>query len=242
VRPDWSSTGLRHAPECLADRSCRTGRKNDSCLTTSLSRVTPPAASEHLMELIGCPISCPSLLLALILNQGPFPPPALPGFNDTTGLSVTPQRPDLPSRASGWSSPTTPRGFPCCVCRPCVHAVATTPAQRRAALLCSIRSVVSAFPDRVAGSACASSFSRFAQRSLALRPAHSRCHRILWHAYSRRLQRLRYLHHCSGSFRREHFAGWAFHPLEQHRLFTAHTLSCHFPNRKVAVQWSTLGR
>ncbi len=154
-----------------------------------------------------------------------FPPPALPGFNGITSPSVTPQRPDFPSRASGWSSPTTPRGFPCCVCRPCVHAVATTPAQRRAVLPCSIRSVVSAFPDRVAGSACASSFSRFAQRSLALRPAHSRCHRILWHAYSRRLQRLRYLHHCSSSFRREHFAGWAFHPLEQHRLFTAHTLS-----------------
>src|SRR5262245_39736800 len=35
-----------------------------------------------------------------------------------------------------------------------------------------------AFPDRVVGSACALSFSRFAQRSLALRPAHSRCHRI----------------------------------------------------------------
>jgi hypothetical protein len=118
----------------------------------------------------------------LILNQGSFPPSALPGFIGTTSLSDTLQRPDRPSRASGWSSPTTPRGFPCCVCRPCVHAIATTPAQRRAALLCSIRSVVSAFPERVVGSACASTFSRFAQRSLALRPAHSRCHRILWHA------------------------------------------------------------
>ena len=37
---------------------------------------------------------------------------------------------------------------------------------------------VSAFPERVVGSACALSFSRIAQRSLALRPAHSRCHRI----------------------------------------------------------------
>ena len=33
-------------------------------------------------------------------------------------------------------------------------------------------------PERVIGSACASSFSRLARRSLALRPAHSRCHRI----------------------------------------------------------------
>ena len=35
---------------------------------------------------------------------------------------------------------------------------------------------VSAFPERVAGSACTLSFSRLAQRSLTLRPAHSRGH------------------------------------------------------------------
>ena len=35
---------------------------------------------------------------------------------------------------------------------------------------------VTAFPENVVGSACTSSFSRFAQRSLALRPAHSRGH------------------------------------------------------------------
>ena len=35
---------------------------------------------------------------------------------------------------------------------------------------------VSAFPERAVGSACTSSFSRLAQRSLALRPAHSRRH------------------------------------------------------------------
>jgi hypothetical protein len=38
---------------------------------------------------------------------------------------------------TGWSSFTTPRGFPCCVRFPCVHAVATTPAQGLRALLCS---------------------------------------------------------------------------------------------------------
>jgi len=75
------------------------------------------------------------------------------------------------------------------------------------------RSVISAFPGMAARSACASSVSRFAQRSLALRPAHSRCHRILWPAI-RRLQPFRYLHSCSGCFRLEHFAGWGFHPLE----------------------------
>jgi hypothetical protein len=45
-----------------------------------------------------------------------------------------------------------------------------------------IRSVVSAFPGMAAGSTCASSFSRLTQRSLTLRPAHSRCHQSLWHS------------------------------------------------------------
>jgi hypothetical protein len=47
------------------------------------------------------------------------------------------------------------------------------------------------------------------------------------------------LDHCFGSFRREHFAGWAFHPLEQHRLFTAHTLSSLCKFQKAVVQRST---
>src|SRR5580700_10921038 len=39
-----------------------------------------------------------------------------------------------------------------------------------------IHPAVSAFPERGAGSACTSSFSGLAQRSLTLRPAHSRGH------------------------------------------------------------------
>jgi|SRR5215510_14834480 len=42
----------------------------------------------------------------------------------------------------------------------------------------SFSPTVSAFPDMAVGSACASTFSRLARRSLSLRPAHSRCHRI----------------------------------------------------------------
>ena len=86
--------------------------------------------------------------------------------------------------------------------------------------------VRSAFPERVVGSACTSSFSRLTQRSLALRPAHLHCHQILW-PVTRRLQPFRYLHDCSGYFRLEHFAGWGFHPLEKRRLCTAHTQSGH---------------
>ena len=45
-------------------------------------------------------------------------------------LSDSPRRPACPSRASGWSSLTTHWGFPCCAHSPCVHAVATAPAQQ----------------------------------------------------------------------------------------------------------------
>src|SRR5215211_3322235 len=101
-----------------------------------------------------------------------------------TNLSVTPGRPACPSRASGWSSLATPRGFPCCVRFPCVHAAATTPAQRLGVFLLT-HPAVSALPESVVGSACALSFSRLARRSLAL---------------NQRLQPLRCLHDCSGCF------------------------------------------
>ena len=52
---------------------------------------------------------------------------------------------------------------------PCVHAAATTPAQRLNVSLRSFHPDVSVFPDRVVGSTCALSFSRIARRSLPLR-------------------------------------------------------------------------
>jgi hypothetical protein len=60
----------------------------------------------------------------------------------------------------------------CTCCRHCPGAAAG----RTTSL---IHPAVSAFPERVVGSACASSFSRFARRSLALRPAHSRGHLVV---------------------------------------------------------------
>ena len=99
--------------------------------------------------------------------------------------------------------------------------------------------VVSAFPGMAARSACASSFSRLAQRSLTLRPAHSRCHQNLWPAI-RRLQSFRFLRDCSGCFRLEQFAGWGFHPLEKRRLCTAHAIKRPSKNRSIAaVQFKT---
>src|ERR1700676_5483320 len=75
----------------------------------------------------------------LELTQKPFGgivfpaavPPSLSAMRPKpTNLSATPRRPACPSRASGWSSLTTPWGFPCCVRFRCVHAVASTPAQQ----------------------------------------------------------------------------------------------------------------
>lgn len=48
------------------------------------------------------PIPTPSSLAASVLNQGSFPPPALPGFSGTTSPSATLCRPDHLSRVSGW--------------------------------------------------------------------------------------------------------------------------------------------
>ena len=62
------------------------------------------------------------------------------------------------------------RAFPLCTC--CRHYPGTVIGDT--ALL--IPPVLSAFPERVVGSACATSFSRIAQRSLTLRPVHSLDH------------------------------------------------------------------
>jgi hypothetical protein len=84
-----------------------------------------------------------------------------------------------------------------------------------------IHPVVSAFPDRVAGSACASSFSRFARRSLALRPAHSRCHLFVTRI-------TRGFSHFVTSMTAPVASGWSgcragLAPAGKRRLFTAHT-------------------
>ena len=133
---------------------------------------------------------------------GPLRHPRAPGPSLTSFQLV------IPDHAKGLP---VLRALSLCTC--CRHYPGT--ATGGPALL--IRSVVSAFPDRVVGSACASSFSRLTQRSLALRPAHSRCHQFLWPA-SRRLQPFRYLHDYSGCSRLEHFAGWDLHPLESAAL------------------------
>src|ERR1700731_2593317 len=91
--------------------SCRTGRRSDSRLPPSLSRVTPSAVSEHFSELLGCPISrslttcCVRLELRPLLSTGitrlhrycePLRHPSAPG------LSLTGVRLIIPDHALGF--------------------------------------------------------------------------------------------------------------------------------------------
>ena len=117
--------------------------------------------------------SIPWLLVASTARpkSGPFPPPALPGFPGTTNLSVTPRRPGLSLAGVRLGTPSSHRwGFPCClsVLLPCMPS----PVPRRDWSSRVARGSTSGgLPHRSRGSAPALRVSRFARRSLALRPA-----------------------------------------------------------------------
>ncbi len=93
----------RSAPCVLrSNTSAHVGYRSEYPKIPSLWRAAPPAASEPLLEFVGSsPISRLSPLRTLTLNQGPFPPSALPEIPGTTGLSATPTDPACPSRESG---------------------------------------------------------------------------------------------------------------------------------------------
>ena len=145
----------------------------------TLSRATPSAASEHLLELIGFPISrsfttyCVCLELRSLPSTGitrlqryyePLRHPRAPG------LSLAGVRLVIPDHASGLPVLRALSLCTCCRQYPGVAAGRT---------LRSFNPAVSAFPDMAVGSAYTASFSRLARRSLALRPAHSRCHQFV---------------------------------------------------------------
>jgi hypothetical protein len=145
-------------------------------------------------------------LRTLVLNSGPFPPPELPGFDGTAGLSATPDGPAWPSRASGWPSRTSTAGASRVVLG------LRVPACRRqypggTTGSCRFTRHGPHFPSDgglpryVGGSAPSSLLSGPAQRSLALRPACSPSR--LRGPLSRRLRRFRYLCRRSDSFRLE---------------------------------------
>ena len=122
------------------------------------------------------------------------------------------------------------RALSLCTC--CRHYPGT--ATGGTALL--VRPVMSAFPERVAGSACASSFSRLTQRSLALRPAHSRCHQFV----ARLTEGFR---HIVTSMSAPVASGWSgcrvgLAPTGKRRLCTAHTHCSHSTQRSGEQQCS----
>jgi hypothetical protein len=163
IEPDMQISRIR-----LSDKTSRL-----------LSRVTPSAISEPYSELIGCPISrslttsCVCLELRSLPSTGvarlqryyePLRHPTAPG------LSLAGIRLVIPDHALGLP---VLRALSLCTC--CRHypGVATGRTLRPS------HPAVSAFPDMAVGSAYTSSFSRLARRSLALRPAHSRCHQFV---------------------------------------------------------------
>src|SRR5215470_13385462 len=210
--PCSSGTGHRHAPECRRGRSCRTRRRSDSRPPPSLSRVTPSAASEHFSELLGCPIPRSLTASCVCLELRPLPSPGITRLQryywplrhpNAPGLSLTGVRLIIPDHAVGL--PVLRALSLCTCCRQYPGAAAGRNPR-------SSHPAVAAFPDSAVGSACTSTFSRLARRSLALRPAHSRGHQVV--TAIRRLQPFRYLHDCSDCFRLERIAGRALHPLE----------------------------
>src|SRR5580658_5587972 len=111
------------------------------------------------------------------------------------------------------------RALSLCTC--CRHYPGAATGRR----LRSSRPAVSTFPENVVGSACTSSFSRLARRSLALRPAHSRRH----------LYVTRYTEgfsHFVTSMTAPVASGWSVRrvglaPTGKRRLLTAHANSGH---------------
>ena len=160
-----------------ASIDCRTERRTDSRLLPSLSRVTPSAASEHFSELLGCPISWSLAACCVCLELRPLPSTGitrLPQYYEplrhpsAPGLSLTGVRLIIPDHALG-----LPVLRPLSLCTCCRHY----PGAAAGCIPRSSHPAVSAFPETTIGSACTSSFSRIARRSLTLRPAHSRGHR-----------------------------------------------------------------
>src|SRR6202048_3353325 len=178
VRPCWSGTGHRHAPEYPHGSSCRTRHRSDSRLPPSLSRVTPSAVSEHVSELLGCPISRSLTTSCVCLELRPLPSTGITRLQryceplrhpSAPGLSLAGVRLIIPDHASGLP---VLRALSLCTC--CRHY----PGAAAGRSLRSCRRTVSAFPDSTFGSACTSTFSRIARRLLTLRPAHSRDHQL----------------------------------------------------------------
>jgi hypothetical protein len=191
-----------------------------------LSRATPSAASEHHLELIGCPISMSFATFCVCLELRSLPSTRVTRLHRyyeplrhprAPGLSLTGVRLILSSLTNHALGLPVLRALSLCTC--CRHYPGAAAGRRRR----SSHPAVSAFPDNVVGSACTSSFSRFARRSLALRPAHSRGHLYVT-SYTEGFS------HFVTSMTAPVASGWSgcrvgLAPTGKRRLVTAHTSS-----------------
>ena len=191
----------------------------------SLSRATPSAASEHSPELLGCPISASLATCCVRLELRPLPSTGITRLQRyyeplrhprAPGLSVTGVRLVVPDHALG---------LPVLRCAFLVYVLSPLPRRSHwRYCLAHPSSRCQPSPKGSVGSACASSFSRLARRSLALRPAHSRCHQFvarLPEGFS----------HFVTSMTAPVASGWSgcrvgLAPTGKRRLFTAHTRCC----------------
>ncbi len=131
------------------------------------------------------------------------------------GLSLAGVRLVIPDHAVGLP---VLRTLSLCTC--CRHYPGAASGRR---LRSSRPSLYPAFPERVVGSACTSSFSRLAQRSLALRPAHSRRHLNVT-CYTEGFSHfVTDLHDCSGLLPAGAFRRVGLAPYWKAPPFTAHT-------------------
>ncbi len=169
-------------PQATAARLART----DSRELPSLSHVAPPGVSEPVPGRLGSHQSpSPFLLLAPLSNQGPFPPPALPGFPGTTGLSATPTGPACPSRGSGWRVPRHRRGFPCCVhppfcaCRRHYPGGIDRCARRSLPDRCQPSPIYRRVGFRIMSFEACSAFTHVAARTVAEPPSAAPCTEVL---------------------------------------------------------------
>ncbi len=172
---------------------------------TPSSRATPSAASEHHLELIGCPVSMPRAVSCVCLELRSLPSTRVTRFPRYYEPLRHPRARPIPhGRPVGpvMSGPDHALGLP--VLRAlslCAGAAATTPVQRLGVVVAHLTPAVSAFPRN-------SQSGRPAHRPFrGLLGVHSRCgphtravtyYRDLQH---RRLQPFRHLHDCSGCVR-----------------------------------------
>src|SRR4029077_6038939 len=104
--------------------------RTDTRVRLSLSHVMQSAASGHLSEFPGCPISPPSPLSTSTCTRARFLPRHYPA-SSVLRAHPTPHRArsDLHRPPVGLSLKTTRWGLPCCPNSRCVRAVVTTPVE-----------------------------------------------------------------------------------------------------------------